>query len=82
MNGKYLNPKTGKRVSGAAAQQMFIKNNGGWESHHKKFENMIKEDLTEKFLSLLETEFSEDIEQHNIRLMEFSEDIEQRNLAN
>lgn len=56
MKGKFVNPETGKLVSGAAAQQMIISNNGGWEAHHEKFERFIKEDLTKKFLAETEAE--------------------------
>lgn len=55
MKGSFINPVTGKRVSGGAAQQMIIKNNGGWESHHMKFAEsvakQVAQEMTEHFLS-------------------------------
>lgn len=55
MKGSFINPVTGKRVSGAAAQQMIIKNNGGWDSHHLKYAesvaNRVAQEMTEKFLN-------------------------------
>jgi hypothetical protein len=47
-NPSYIN-ENGKRVSGAAAQQHAIKQNGGWQEHHEKFgESILK---VHKYLS-------------------------------
>ncbi|MFJ7979152.1 hypothetical protein ACIQ1D_02420 [Lysinibacillus xylanilyticus] len=57
MRGKFFNPGTGKQVSGAAAQQMIIKHNGGWEEHHQKFAERVAEETTIQYLKELETDF-------------------------
>lgn len=54
MKGKYYNPNTGKYVSGAAAQQMFIKHNGGWDEHHQKFAEAVAKEVTQAYLAHLE----------------------------
>lgn len=65
MKGIFYNSKTGKKVSGAAAQQMLIKNNGGWVEHHKKFKAMLDEDYTQRYLATFEIE----LKRSNIRIV-------------
>ncbi|MBT2694603.1 hypothetical protein [Bacillus sp. ISL-55] len=36
MKGRVYNEKTGKWISGGALQLHVIKENGGWDQHHKK----------------------------------------------
>lgn len=57
MKGKFFNPETGKVVSGAAAQQMIIKHDGGWDEHHRKFAVKVAEETTIQYLNELENDF-------------------------
>lgn len=57
MKGTFYNPNTGKQVSGAAAQQMIIKHDGGWEAHHQKFADAIVQEMASSYLNQLEQEF-------------------------
>lgn len=54
MNGRFFNPDTGKKYSGGAAQLRTIKNNGGWEEHHRKLSEAVAkavaEEVTKRFL--------------------------------
>lgn len=53
MKGTFINPETGKKVSGGAAQLMIIKHNGGWDKHHQKYTKRV----TEIVLNDVENEF-------------------------
>ncbi|WP_099364479.1 hypothetical protein [Fredinandcohnia onubensis] len=49
MKGSFINPESGKRVSGGAAQLMIIKHNGGWEKHHQKYTEKVTETILKDF---------------------------------
>jgi hypothetical protein len=48
-NPSYIN-ENGKKVSGAAAQQHTIKQNGGWHPHHEKFGESILKKFVSQFV--------------------------------
>ena len=45
-----------KRCSGAAAQQLIISQNGGWEAHHEKFAIEVGKHISRTYLVDLETQ--------------------------
>jgi len=56
MKGKVYNEKTGKWISGGALQQHIIKENGGWEQHHRKVIEQTTEEVYVKIMTGMDNE--------------------------